>query len=63
MPQTTLLTQEESNFVEWLQETLIPDLHDSGTHETAKDFEHCVEIIQRLGHIETRGRPRRSDGN
>lgn len=42
-------TQEDKDFVVWLEQTLIPDLQDSGTEETAKDFERCVEIIRRLG--------------
>lgn len=33
-------------YVQWLKDVLIPDLHESGTHETAEDFERCVEIIE-----------------
>lgn len=32
-------------FVDYLTNTLIPDLHDSGSHATAEDFEKCVKMI------------------
>lgn len=34
--------------IEFLTETLIPDLRLSGSDATADDFEDCVEIIRHL---------------
>lgn len=36
----------KSDYIEYLNDTLIPDLKDSGSAETAKDFEYIVEIIK-----------------
>lgn len=40
--------KDDMQFVEWVEGTLIPDLKDSGTVETARDFERLVRIIKRL---------------
>jgi hypothetical protein len=40
--------KDDMQYVAWIEETLIPDLKDSGTVETAKDFERLVRIIKRL---------------
>jgi hypothetical protein len=40
--------KDDMEFVAWIEETLIPDLKDSGTVETARDFERLVRIIKRL---------------
>lgn len=32
----------------FLESTLIPDLHDSGTHATAEDFERCCMLMRAL---------------
>lgn len=49
MEQPERFTDEEiDDFVEFLQQTLIPDLMDSGTEETAKDFVTATAIIQQL---------------
>lgn len=45
------ITLEELEFVEFLEDTLIPDLRASGTDATADDFERAVEIIRRLASI------------
>lgn len=42
------LSRDDRNFVEWLKETLIPDLEEGGMPETAKDFERCIQIIEDL---------------
>jgi hypothetical protein len=42
------LTDEELDFVQYLIETLVPDLKESGNEETAKDFERCIDLIQSL---------------
>jgi hypothetical protein len=42
------LTKEEKGFLEFLEQTLIPDLYESGTEATAEDFEKCIGIINRL---------------
>ncbi len=39
---------DDSEFVAYLEETLIPDLRESGHECTAEDFERCVAIIRRL---------------
>lgn len=40
--------QEISDFVDFLRDTLIPDLHESGTEATAEDFAKCCDIIEQL---------------
>ena len=42
------LTDAESDHVDFLRETLIPDLRDSGSDFTADDFATCLAIIDRL---------------
>lgn len=39
---------EIADFVSYLQDTLIPDLRDSGLDATADDFDTCVRIIEQL---------------
>lgn len=34
-------------YVEWLRDTLIPDLHEATKHEIALDLETCVSLIER----------------
>lgn len=34
------------DYCNWLKEVLIPDLHESGMHATAEEFEDCAEIIE-----------------
>jgi hypothetical protein len=48
------LKPRDRQFIDWLEETLIPDLKESGTVETAKDFERSIRIIRDL---EARARP------
>lgn len=36
---------ERSNFVSYLQRTLIPDLRESGRDATADDFQTCVDYL------------------
>ena len=40
--------QELKDFKYFLQHTLIPDLQESGMHETAADFETCLKFITEL---------------
>ena len=40
------MNEEDAVFVDYLTNTLIPDLHNAGNHETAKDFEQCVKTIK-----------------
>jgi len=35
----------KTDFVSYLRETLVPDLHTSGQHETAFDFETCLRFM------------------
>lgn len=42
------MEQTDLEFVAYLEETLIPDLKESGHDCTAEDFERCVDIIKRL---------------
>ncbi len=34
--------------ITYLESNLIPDLKESGSHATAKDFETCVTVIKKL---------------
>jgi hypothetical protein len=36
------------DYIDWLEETLIPDLKDSGMVCTAEDFETCIEWMEFL---------------
>jgi hypothetical protein len=38
--------EEIREFTNYLVRTLIPDLHESGRHETADDFEMAVAVIR-----------------
>ena len=40
--------KDDLEFVAWVENTLVPDLKDSGTFETAADFERLIKIIRRL---------------
>lgn len=40
--------KNDMEYVAWVEETLIPDLKDSGTVETARDFERLIRIIRKL---------------
>jgi hypothetical protein len=37
---------ERDQFIEYLTQTLIPDLRESGRDATADDFETCVRYMQ-----------------
>lgn len=39
---------EIKNRIQWLRETLIPDLQESGKDATAEDFEFCCDAIEQL---------------
>ena len=43
-----LTPKEIKDHVDFLTNTLIPDLKESGTTATAEDFEKCVKIINQL---------------
>ena len=45
---STLVGEEAANHIRFLQGTLIPDLIESGSTETAEDFQNCIGIIARL---------------
>lgn len=38
--------QTDAEFIEYVEETLIPDLREAGLHATAEDFERLVAIIR-----------------
>lgn len=38
--------QSDVEFIEFVEQTLIPDLHQIGFHETADDLERLVDIIR-----------------
>lgn len=40
--------KDDMEFVAWVEGTLVPDLKDSGTVETARDFERLIRIIRKL---------------
>lgn len=40
------MNEEDQVFVDYLTNTLIPDLRDSGRDATADDFEMCIKIIR-----------------
>lgn len=42
------LTKKEVEYLDWLQDTLIPDLKDSGMEYTAEDFERLIVIVDKL---------------
>jgi len=42
------MIKDDAKFVLWVEGTLIPDLKESGTVETAADFERLIRIIRRL---------------
>ena len=35
----------DAEFIEWLQSTLMPDLHESGQVNLVEDFQRLIEII------------------
>jgi hypothetical protein len=41
----TMEEQSDEDFIEWLRETLIPDLHESGQENLVADFERLIQII------------------
>lgn len=43
---TETKTWKRYEFIEFLENTLIPDLHDSGMHATAEDFETAVYFMK-----------------
>ena len=40
------LAYQRDDFIEYLKRTLIPDLHSTGMHSTAKDFELSVLFME-----------------
>lgn len=47
-PYNDLKKQERDDFIDYLQQQLIPDLTESGFLETAKDFERAIALIRDL---------------
>lgn len=47
-PVITTEREEAESFITWLQDTLIPDLKESGTVETAKDFETLISYFRKF---------------
>ena len=43
-----MLDEHVDSYVGWLESTLVADLHESGMHATAEDFEHCITLIRAL---------------
>jgi hypothetical protein len=46
-----MLTEEELEFLDFISNTLIPDLITSGYDATAEDFERLVSICNRLDKV------------
>jgi hypothetical protein len=42
------LTEDDKAFIEWLRDTLIPDLHESGQENLVDDFERLIGICEKL---------------
>lgn len=42
------MLKDDAKFVLWVEDTLVPDLKESGSVETAADFERLIGIIRRL---------------
>lgn len=42
------MIKDDAQFVLWVENTLVPDLKESGTVETAADFERLIRIIRSL---------------
>lgn len=42
-----MLTQKEKEFVIFIEQTLIPDLKESGTISMAQDLQKCIRIIKK----------------
>lgn len=42
------LRQEDEDFITWLEDTLMPDLHESGQENLVEDFDRCIRIIRSL---------------
>jgi hypothetical protein len=38
--------QSDEDFLVWLRETLIPDLHESGQENLVEDFERLIRIVE-----------------
>jgi hypothetical protein len=45
------MSKDDAKFVLWIENTLVPDLKDSGTVETAADFERLIRIIRNLARV------------
>lgn len=45
---TEELGEHIDSYVAWLESTLVADLHESGMHTAAEDFEHCITLIRAL---------------
>jgi hypothetical protein len=48
---TGRMSKDDAKFVLWIENTLVPDLKDSGTVETAADFERLIRIIRNLARV------------
>lgn len=44
------LSKDDRKFVLWVEETLVPDLKDSGHDYTAEDFERLIDIVRDLAY-------------
>jgi hypothetical protein len=38
--------QSDEDFLVWLRETLIPDLHENGQENLVEDFERLIRIVE-----------------
>lgn len=49
------MEQTKAEFIAYLQETLIPDLKDSGHFATAADFEACILFMTGTNKVKIEG--------
>jgi hypothetical protein len=45
---TDPVEQTDEEFLEWLRDTLIPDLHESGQENLVADFERLIRMVEVL---------------
>jgi hypothetical protein len=45
---TDPVEQTDEEFLEWLRDTLIPDLHESGQECLVADFERLIKMVEVL---------------
>lgn len=48
IPPEHMEDEDRDAYVAWLEETLIPDLRESGYEATADDFDKCIRLIREL---------------